>query len=439
MLSEEYYRNRCNKLEQQVNQLREENRQLKEELAALKETVSALVARSINAKPDKKPNYTVKKKRSRSNHQRKSRTRPANPDRTVNIDQKRCNRCGSPNLSEPTHTYTRFVEDIVPARVIVTRYIITRRYCRDCKRQTSAAVPDALPAERFGLRLMILMVSLKLLGLSYQKIAGLLQMIFGLHVTESTVNHSVTKVSAAFGRRYGELIEELKKERNVHGDETSWRIDGKNHWLWAFVGRWTAVYEVDRSRGSAVPQRILGDYDGNVTSDSWPAWNSVGKTHQRCHLHYTRELDDTIRCRNPGAEFVVFARTLRRILHDSHDAAALPEAQRIHAKKNLARRIDRLVGKRYSDSHCIRFVKRLRREKNMLFTFLDTRTDYHNNAAERAIRPNVIIRKITNGHRTEAGAASHKILMSIKETCRLRGLNFYDYALEYLGRIASKS
>ncbi len=46
----------------------------------------------------------------------------------------------------------------------------------------------------------------------------------------------------------------------------------------------------------------------------------------------------------------------------------------------------------------------------ILFTFLQTGTDYHNNTAERAIRPNVIIRKITNGHRSKTGADSHKIV-----------------------------
>lgn len=429
----EYYRNRCGILE-------EENRQLRQELAALKESVSALVARNIGARPDRKQDSHGKDKKTASDHQRKTRNNPAHPDRTVTVDQKRCNICGSPHLSaKPTDTYQRTVEDIIPARIITTRYIIARRYCRNCRRQVSGIVPDALPNERFGLRLMVLVVSLKLLGLSYQKISYLLQMIFGIRVTESTVNHSITKVSAAFADRYTEMIQELKSESNIHGDETGWRINGKNHWLWAFVGRWTAVYEVDCSRGSSVPQRILGDYDGNVTSDSWPAWNGVGATHQRCHIHYSRELDETMLYKNPGSEFVLFARALKRILRYSHTAANLSKTKRIHARANLAKRICRLISKRYTDRNCIRLVKRLKREKDMLFTFLETRTDYHNNTAERAIRPNVIIRKITNGHRTGSGAASHKILMSIRETCRLRGLNFYDYALEYLGGIASKS
>ncbi|MHB8547511.1 MAG: IS66 family transposase [Nitrosotalea sp.] len=53
--------------------------------------------------------------------------------------------------------------------------------------------------------------------------------LFGLDITESTINHAVTKVSRAFGKRYEQLVEELKIEHNIHGDETSWRINGKNH------------------------------------------------------------------------------------------------------------------------------------------------------------------------------------------------------------------
>ncbi|MFN3654447.1 MAG: hypothetical protein ACK4TO_03865 [Candidatus Nitrosotenuis sp.] len=82
----EYYRNRCNVLEQLVNRLseenkllKEENRQLKQELAVIKETVSSLVAKNINAKPDKKPyNSTAKKLCRPSTHQKKSR-----PNRTI--------------------------------------------------------------------------------------------------------------------------------------------------------------------------------------------------------------------------------------------------------------------------------------------------------------------------------------------------------------------
>ncbi|MEM3261331.1 MAG: transposase [Conexivisphaerales archaeon] len=106
---------------------------------------------------------------------------------------------------------------------------------------------------------MLLIASLKLLGLSYEKIGSLLKLLFGLYVTEATMFHSVMSVSSAFGPRYDELREELRKEASLHGDETSWRIKGRNHWLWAFLGRWSVIYEVAKSRGKDVPKMMLRD------------------------------------------------------------------------------------------------------------------------------------------------------------------------------------
>lgn len=424
----EYYHNRCDSLEK-------ENKQLREEIAELKQTVSALVARNIKVKPNK---HKIISKKNISKHSRKSRNRPTHIDCTVIVDQKQCNTCGT-KLSHPTDSYTRIIEDVIPAKTIATKYTIIRRYCINCKKQVSGNIHTALPNERFGIRLMVLIISLKTLGLSYGKISHLLQMLYSLHITESAINHAVSITAKTFGNRYDTMIAELKTELNIHGDETSWRVNGENHWLWAFVSKWTVIYEIDKSRSMSVPKRILKGYDGNITSDSYSAWNHVGSTHQKCHIHYIREINDAINHKNPGPEFTPFAKQLKRIIYDSHDAAKIKlKSKRIHAKKNLERRISHIILKRYTEKHCIRFVKRLRRERGMLFTFLITGTDSHNNTAERAIRPNVIIRKITNGHRTIHGADSHKILMSVKETCRLRGLNFHDYSLEYLRDFTSK-
>ena len=75
----------------------------------------------------------------------------------------------------------------------------------------------------------------------------------------------------------------------------------------------------------------------------------------------------------------------------------------------------------------------MRRERDMLFTFLEEEgVDWNNNAAERALRSSVVIRKITYGNQSDEGARAHAVLMSIKETCNLRKENFYDYAMQYL-------
>lgn len=428
-------------MERELARVKEDYRQLKVKFTMLEETVAALVARNIDVKPDRDENAAGKhhhRPGRRNGHDGTSRKRPDRVDAEVVIDRKECARCGL-RLSKPTGSYERIVEDIVPARVIVTRYRIIRRYCRSCREQVSGTVPNVLPNERFGIRLMVLAVSLKMLGVSYQKISELFRMIFCLDVTEAALKHGVLRVAQAFGPRYIQMIDELKSEKNIHGDETGWRIDGKNHWLWAFVGRWTVLYEIDRSRSRRVPQRVLGDYDGNITSDSWAAWNHVGKTHQRCHWHYMREIDNTIQYKNPGRQFHKFAKRLRRILYDSHKASVMSRGERVRSKIRFEKRIESLASAGYTERNCIRLAKRLRREGTMLFTFLAADgVKCHNNDAEMQIRPSVVIRKITYGNRSEDGAYAHKVLMSVQQTCKLRGQNFYDYALGYLAEIASQ-
>ncbi len=78
---------------------------------------------------------------------------------------------------------------------------------------------------------MLLVVSLKMLGASYERIGSLLKLLFGLDLTEGAMIHCVMAVAEAFGPRYDELKRDLVKEASIHGDETSWRIKGKNHWL----------------------------------------------------------------------------------------------------------------------------------------------------------------------------------------------------------------
>ena len=58
--------------------------------------------------------------------------------------------------------------------------------------------------------------------------------------------------------------------------------------------------------------------------------------------------------------------------------------------------------------------------------------DYHNNISERELRPFAASRKILYENRFERGAERTKILMSVYETCKMRGVNFYQFTKDYL-------
>ncbi len=69
-------------------------------------------------------------------------------------------------------------------------------------------------------------------------------------------------------------------------------------------------------------------------------------------------------------------------------------------------------------------TKRLRKYAEFIFTFLDyADVAFENNFAERQIRPAVILRKNSQSNRSDRGAATQAILMSVYRTLRLRGLN----------------
>ena len=89
----------------------------------------------------------------------------------------------------------------------------------------------------------------------------------------------------------------------------------------------------------------------------------------------------------------------------------------------LERRLATLAASEFADADATRLAKRLARHCDHLLTFLhkpDVPAD--NNHAERQIRPAVIIRKNSQSNRSDNGAATQAILMSIYRTLHLRGL-----------------
>ena len=91
-------------------------------------------------------------------------------------------------------------------------------------------------------------------------------------------------------------------------------------------------------------------------------------------------------------------------------------------RDRLHERLDALVAADWKDRQAARLLKRFRRHRDHLLTFLDDpEVPADNNHGERAIRPAVIIRKNTYGNRSQRGADTQAVLMSIYRTLKQRG------------------
>jgi hypothetical protein len=220
----------------------------------------------------------------------------------------------------------------------------------------------------------------------------------------------------------------LRASPRVNGDETGWRTNGRNGYLWAVTDGRHTLYHVDKGRSGKVIEGLLGRaYPGTLTCDFYGAYNRLDCPKQRCLAHLLRELKDAARD-SPGFAAAAFYPRCKRLLrdmlalkgrwHDLDDATYTRRACRIEDRLGALARAH--AADPQPDAR--RLANRLLRHRAELTPFLwDEHLDGTNNAAERALRPAVVMRKVTGGSRSGRGADAWAVLASVLRTAGQQG------------------
>lgn len=92
---------------------------------------------------------------------------------------------------------------------------------------------------------------------------------------------------------YDSFLAEARASPVVHLDETGWREDGRNGWIWTLTTPTVRLFRFATSRAGAVPRALLGpDAEGVIVSDFYTAYGQVDGRHQRCWAHLLRDIHD---------------------------------------------------------------------------------------------------------------------------------------------------
>jgi len=203
--------------------------------------------------------------------------------------------------------------------------------------------------------------------------------------------------------------------------------------LWAFVTEEEALFKIDKRRSSDVLIEVLGeDFKGVLTSDFFSAYNKFICRKQKCWVHFQRNAK---KVEQNSEETKKFCKTVKRLVKDmaKFKETNPPQEEIAKAKKRFQRRFNKIIKGPYTDPDCIRLAKLLNQHKDSMLTFLEVASvDYHNNTAERIIRPFVVIRKISSGNDSRAGADTHEIMMTVIVTHTLRGENFLEEGAKFI-------
>jgi transposase len=263
------------------------------------------------------------------------------------------------------------------------------------------------------------------MGLSYGKTAALLNTVFGLPVSRGGLAQALQRVARKAEPTYLELVRKIRDSPSVTADETGWKVGGKLWWMWAFSSDQVTVYSIQPGRGYDQAAAILGaDFDGFLVRDGWAVYRRFTQAaHQTCVAHLLRRCREMMEVARPGA--AEFPRTVKEILQDSlqlrdrRDLKQIDEPELAMACDQLEERLNSALNRNYRSAANRRLSNHLLRERDAIFTFLYCPgLEATNYRAEQAIRPMVVTRKVWGGNRTDRGAHTQSILVSILQTCR---------------------
>lgn len=423
------------RLEKKSERLEAQNEALREQLRSLQMQLEEYRQKLFKknkgkGEEEEEPPRVRKKRGAPKGHVGKTRKKPERVDEHVDVCLKECPRCGGNKLSRCKRYEDHYQEDIVIPRAKVTRFRHHFYYCSDCKEVVHGVGEGELPGSYIG------PVAKSVAGwlhyqlrIPYRQVRRVFSELLGLSFVPSSCPGFDRQIRIRGDPIYEKVKSTLSKKAFTHVDETGWRKEGVNHWLWCFAAPAAVLYLIDRSRGSQVVHSVLGkNYNGVLISDFLKAYNPIRSRKQRCLVHLLRLIkkwqvyfaDDRKRSRY----FAELKQLIKDIVALSEKMSPKLPSNFIERRADLTARLRRKLNRRLDHPKADRFLRTLAQSIDELVTCLEFReVCAHNNWAERLLRGNVIMRKITFGNRSDNGVRNHEVIMSLIETARLNNLD----------------
>lgn len=360
----------------------------------------------------------------------------------------KCPECGR-TLGEGSVKWRHQVVELPQVAVEVTDHLFVERRCGVCGKRWTPVSEVALRGvvvgkKRFGIGLMSVIAHMKTIcRMPIAQIRRLLSAFFGLQISAGEIAEICHDVAELGSSEYEALLNGIRGSPVVHGDETGWREDGVNGYLWSFSSPEVRYYLYRKSRAGAVVTEVLGEtFAGTLVSDFLGSYNIYDGLKQRCWVHLGRDLEELSE-RNPEIpEVTGWVDAVMSIYHRAKQTTKkqLTERERIRLRCGFEDELGRLCKPYLAVKSAPQRVLAERMEWFMgeLFTFVEyPEVPSENNAAERAIRPAVVARKISGGTRSARGSNTASVLRSLFETWTLQDRNTIDACREMITRAAT--
>ena len=375
----------------------------------------------------RKASVSAAEKPERKAHAGAHRPLHPNPAHKRDMIATACQHCGadvSGVAQTACETYDHVeIPDIEPD---VTRVTLHGGVCPCCAKKFKAAPPSGMePGSPFGENLRALVIYLRFTqGIAFERLARLLSDILGLEISEGALVNMLEAAREAFAAQINHIRARLLSGTILQSDETGLRVGKRNWWLWVFHHDDSAIFVIEPSRGKCVVEGFLGAFRPDFwVSDRYSGqmgWAKKGN--QVCLAHLIRDVQYAIDSGDgifaPGLHHLLCrACRIGRRRDKLADVTLKTYAARLEA------RLDELMRRTPTHAAGVQLQRRIKKIRRHMFVFVTNRAiPATNNGSERALRPCVTFRKITNGFRTEWGARLYADIRSVIETARRRAI-----------------
>jgi len=329
----------------------------------------------------------------------------------------------------------RMLYDLFFGSSSVKRWIVKYRFryyrCFSCQRRFGEP-HEFLPQSHFGRNLVAYVLYQTVdLCIPFLTVNKTLKRFFKLDVPVVTLTSLKVTANRYYKATYQTILQHLVTGTLLHIDETQVSIKGKTAYVWVFTNLHDVAYMYAESREGAFLQEMLKDFKGVLVSDFYGVYDSVNCEQQKCLVHLMRDINDEVLGHPYDEELKVIVRDFASLLKSIVETIDHRGLKRRFLGKHRAevnRFYHKLAKLNCRSEQAAKCRQRFEKNLNKLFTFLShDGIPWNNNNAEHAIRAFAKLRDVVRGCFTEMTVRHSLVLLSICQTCKYRGLDFFEF------------
>jgi hypothetical protein len=354
-----------------------------------------------------------------------------------------CDICAEDLTDVPCAHHERRTKIDIVFEKVVEHVDAEVKQCPACKATVKGKFPSDMHGPlQYGDGLKAFVINLLVCQMvALNRVQKLVKSMIGEVISEATLLKFVLRLYQALEAWELDAIEQILKAPAINVDETSLRVDKKNHWLHVYSAGDITLKFLHRKRGKAAIEAIdiIPRYGGKIIHDCWASYLSyLHCGHGLCGSHLLRELTFIFE-----ANGYAWARNMKRLLQETCIKVSKSEEKKLTDKDlvNLQKRYRNILtrgakelpvippkpsGKRgklaKSDAHNL--LERLQtHEASVLLFAKDPHVSFTNNRAERDLRMAKVKQKVSGCFRTEVYAKAYCRISSYLQTMANKGYN----------------